>query len=180
MGKALVFWFTGLSGAGKSTVAEGAKERLEQSGIRVRVLDGDDIRTRMNHHLGFSEAEIKTNNALIVKLCEALRPECDVILVPIISPFRVSRRHARVQLGKGFFEVFINARIAVVSRRDTKGLYAKARCGEIDNLIGFSPGAAYEPPDSPDIMLDTDTGTPEQAVDRFSEFVHHHLAKSSA
>ena len=94
-GRAAVFWFTGLSGAGKTTIAEGVMRRLTEDGLRVLVLDGDDVRARLHRDLGFTEADIKENNALLVELCHTHRADHDAILVPIISPYACSRHAAR-------------------------------------------------------------------------------------
>lgn len=170
MSAGLVFWFTGLSGAGKSTVAEGTRELIEADGASVLVLDGDDVRERLHRHLGFTEPEIKENNALIAELCRQFRAEHDVILVPIISPYEISRRNSRDRLSPGFFEIYFKAGVDVVAERDPKGLYAKARRGEIDNMIGFSPSAPYEEPKNPDLVLDTASLTPEDSIERLYAF----------
>lgn len=177
--QAQVYWFTGLSGAGKSTIAEGVCRHLEEDGIRVLVLDGDDIRKRLHRHLGFSEAEIKENNALVAGLCRDSRRDHGVILVPIISPYAVSRRDAGAMLDSGFFEVYCKADLQVVLKRDIKGLYAKARNGEIDNMIGLSPEAPYEAPENPDLTLETDSEKPEASISRLYDFVRENLSAPS-
>lgn len=180
MRRALVFWFTGLSGAGKSTVAEQVRGRLKAEGRAVLVLDGDDVRARFHRHLGFSEADIRENNALIARLCEENRALFDVILVPIISPFAESRALARATLAPGFYEVHCTAGLDIVARRDTKGLYAKARAGAIDNLIGVSPGARYDVPGDPDLRLDTGSGDPALSAARLLSFVSARLTRHPA
>ena len=179
MTRALVCWFTGLSGAGKSTVAEGVVARLEGEGLRVLNLDGDAVRTRLHRHLGFTEPEIKENNRLIAELCVKNRDTFDVILVPIISPYESSRRDARTRIGDGFCEVYCKADLSVVSARDAKGLYKKAERGEINNLIGYSPETVYEPPSAPDVVLDTSDQSPEQAINGLYWFVRSKLAGES-
>ncbi len=171
MSGAAVFWFSGLSGAGKSTVAEGAKKRLIADGYRVLTLDGDDVRRRLHKDLGFSEPEIKENNRLISELCARYRDQWDAILVPIISPYAVSRKRAGEFLGEGFYEIHFSAALDVVENRDAKGLYAKARRGEMDNLIGFSANSPYEPPENPDLTLDTGVMTPEDAIEILRDFI---------
>ncbi len=175
MTEALVFWFTGLSGAGKTTVAEGARRRLENDGLRIRVLDGDSVRTQRHGHLGFDVPDIKENNALIARLCEQERAQYDVIFVPIISPFASSRTQARERLEPRFYEVYCSASLDTVLARDVKGLYAKALNGEIDNMIGYSPEVAYEPPSGPDLELDTTEQSPESAVTCLYEFVRSQM-----
>jgi len=176
---ALVCWFTGLSGAGKSTVAEGLMARLRAEGLRVLALDGDAVRTRLHRHLGFTESDIKENNRLIAELCVENGDAYDVILVPIISPYAISRRDARARIGGGFCEVYCKADLSVVSARDVKGLYGKAARGEIGNLIGYSPETVYEPPPAPDVVLDTTEQSPEQAIDGLYRFVRSKMAGQS-
>ena len=166
-----VFWFTGLSGAGKTTLAEAVRDQLNAEGIRTAILDGDDVRNRLHKHLGFSEAEIKENNALIAGLCEEERQKVDVVLVPIISPYRESRQKARERLSPGFYEIYIKADIPVLEKRDTKGLYAKAKNGEMDNLIGYSEGAPFEPPENSDLVIDTSKINKITACEQFIGYI---------
>ena len=171
MKRALVFWFTGLSGAGKTTVALEAKRRLENDGYSVVVFDGDDIRSRFHRSLGFSEAEIKENNMKIAELCRAHRGGADVILVPIISPYRRSRQDAKDRLEGDYFEIYFDADLECVMKRDTKNLYAKAARGELSGLIGFSPEAVYEAPDSPDFIVRSGTQTINESVSSLVGFI---------
>jgi len=166
-----VFWFTGLSGAGKTTTAEGVKKRLEEDNFTVLILDGDDVRNRLHRNLGFSKEEIKENNALISGLCAKHHHDYDVVMVPIISPYADSRARAREELGNNFFEIYFSASLNIVTARDTKGLYEKARNGEMDNLIGFSDSSPYEPPDNPDLVIDSGTLSPEEAIIRLYNFI---------
>lgn len=175
MTRAAVFWFTGLSGAGKTTIAEGARRRLEEDGYTVLTLDGDAVRNGRHRRLGFGEADVKENNRLIAALCAERRDAGDAILVPIISPYESSRAEARARLGDGFYEIFARAGIATVARRDVKGLYARARRNEITDLIGFSPGTTYEPPQAPDLVLDTASETADRSIERFCAFVRSKL-----
>lgn len=153
---AVVAWFTGLSGAGKSTIAGQAADLLRAAGRCVQILDGDVVRTELHRHLGFSPADIRENNRLIAGLCTASARTCDVILVPIISPFRDARAAARAEIGASFVEVYVRASMSEVMRRDQKGLYQQARAGRLTGLIGLSPDVPYEAPDAPDIVLDTE------------------------
>ena len=171
MNKGLVFWFSGLSGVGKTTTANLVRKRLNARGYNVSVLDGDEIRERIHKHLGFSELEIKENNKLIVELCMTERNNVDIILVPIISPYAEYRAIARHKLSPGFFEIHFFAKISILENRDTKGLYARARAGEIDNLIGYSPNSPYEPPEAPDLMIDTGTISINEACKNLSSFI---------
>ena len=135
MKQAKIFWFTGLSGAGKTTVADGVKSKLEAQGYKVFVLDGDQVRQKYTLPLGFSPEEIRLNNSLIARACKEQRNAYDVILVPIISPYRESRQKARELLEAGFYEIYFSASLECVVRRDVKGLYRKAKDGQIENLI---------------------------------------------
>ena len=151
-----VAWLTGLSGAGKSVIATLTASMLRDQGLSVDILDGDTVRQRRHAHLGFSPADIRENNRLVVGLCSEARERHDVVLVPVISPFRDSRAAAREAFGTGFFEVYVKASLAEVTRRDTKGLYRQAREGRLSGLIGVDPAVPYEPPDTPALTLDTE------------------------
>jgi adenylyl-sulfate kinase len=172
---AQIFWFTGLSGSGKTTLAEGVRERLKIHGNKVRIIDGDDIRSTRHKHLGFSPSDIKKNNALIADLCAEKRDAYDAIIVPVISPYAESRSIARRILGDGFHEVYISAELPTLENRDPKGLYARARNGEIKNLIGFSPTNIYEPPTNPDITVKTDLQSVNLSIDLLYRFCRQHV-----
>lgn len=175
MKRAPIFWFTGLSGAGKSTVAERTRDRLVAEGCQVLILDGDDIRAKLHRDLGFSRDDVRTNNALIAELCDERRSRYDAILVPVISPYADIREQVRKSLSPGFFEVFCDTGIEVVSARDTKGLYRRAAKGQIVDLIGVSEATPYEAPASPDLRLPTGSGTPDAAVDLLLGFIQPRL-----
>jgi len=175
MKSALAFWFTGLSGAGKSTIASRVRWRLEKQGFKVLILDGDEVRKHQSRNLGFSEADIKANNSIIVNLCLSSRRKYDVILVPIISPYSSSRKEARDALSPGFYEIYFNANIETVGKRDKKGLYAKAAIGEIDNLIGFSPKSSYEVPKHPDYVANTEKEDVSETDANLYDFVVRQL-----
>ncbi|MEK7084477.1 MAG: adenylyl-sulfate kinase [Patescibacteria group bacterium] len=164
-GSGLVVWFTGLSGSGKTTIAAALKERLERADKRVVVLDGDAVRATAHRHLGFAREDIRENNRLVAELAKKKRLEAEVVLVPIISPYRADRETARRALEPGFIEVFVNCSVDECRQRDTKGLYGKAARGEIDNLIGVSPAMPYEAPEHPEIELRTDMMSVEECVE---------------
>ena len=172
-----VFWFTGLSGVGKSTIAEAAKSKLELIGQKVLVLDGDDVRRILHKNLGFSERDIEENNRFISELCERHRQEYDIILVPIISPYRRSRDNAQKKLGIGFYEIFVKADLETLSKRDTKGLYRQAKIGAIDNLIGVSKNNKYESPENPDLIIDTVNFSAEESTRILVDFVFNKINK---
>lgn len=171
MKKAFIFWFTGLSGSGKTTVATGIKSLLGSHDYSVLILDGDDVRERLHVNLGFTEQDIKKNNSLIADLCHTYRNDYDVILVPIISPYDISRKQVRAFLGDGFFEVYFSADLASVIKRDVKGLYEKAKRHEINNLIGYSPSNIYEPPQSPDFVVNSGYDSVEKSVSELYKFI---------
>jgi len=166
-----IFWFTGLSGSGKSTIAGRVSDLLKEQGVRTLILDGDDIRRRLHADLGFTKEDIKKNNTLISQLCLSERQEWDVIFVPVISPYSESRAEARKLLQPYFYEVYCNSSLEKVMLRDVKGLYAKAKRGEIDNMIGFSEFSPYEPPPCPDIVLSTESDSIEDSSNKLLDFV---------
>ena len=148
-----VLWFTGLSGSGKSTITNILIEELKKSGKTVSVFDGDDVRKSLHKHLGFTSEDIKENNRLIIELCKSELGKKDFILVPVISPFRISREKARQVFGKDFIEIYLKCSYAECKKRDVKGLYAKAERGEIENFIGLH--VPYEAPEKPEIVIDS-------------------------
>ena len=176
MSTASIFWFTGLSGAGKSTIAEAVKTRLELNGLGVLILDGDNVRTQLHKNLGFSESDIIENNRLISELCVHYQDEYDVIFVSIISPFIKSRNAAREKIGKNFFEIFVHADMNTLKKRDTKGLYKKETLGQVNNLIGVSKKSKYEPPNYPDLRIETAYCEEEISIDVLYKFVLNKLA----
>ena len=172
MTNAKVLWFTGLSGSGKTTIADGVKELLENRGKKVKVIDGDDVRKTLHKHLGFTPEDIKENNRLISNLCKEAQPSYDYVVVPIISPFKESRKKVRQLFGEDFVEVFIKASLDECKKRDTKGLYEKALKGEIPNFIGIAKENPYEAPEHPEITLDTETESVEESISKILHFIH--------
>ncbi len=157
----LVLWFTGLSGAGKSTIADLVERRLHAQGRHTMMLDGDNVRHGLNRDLGFTEAD-RVENIRRVSEVAALMAEAGlIVLVSFISPYRAERQAARERLPAGeFLEVFVDTPVAECRRRDPKGLYRKADAGELRNFTGVD--APYEPPERPDIHLRTGEGTAEE------------------
>jgi bifunctional enzyme CysN/CysC len=155
-----VLWFTGLSGAGKSTIANLVERRLYAMGRHTYVLDGDNVRHGLNRDLGFTEAD-RVENIRRVSEVAALFAEAGLlVIVAFISPYRAERDEARRRLPEGeFLEVFVDTPIEECAARDVKGLYRRAIAGEIRNFTGIS--APYEPPLAPDIHLRTADGTAE-------------------
>ncbi|HEY0066705.1 MAG TPA: adenylyl-sulfate kinase, partial [Flavisolibacter sp.] len=167
-------WFTGLSGAGKTTIANELKSRLEAGGKRVKIFDGDEVRARAHKQLGFSREDIRQSNHLIAELCRKSKGEYDFILVPVISPYREDRKMAREIIGDdSFIELFIATPLSECIRRDVKGLYKKALNNEIDNMIGFSEKNPYELPESPNFSVDTTNSTLQEVAARIISFLEN-------
>ncbi len=175
----LVVWLTGLSGAGKSTIAALARRDLQEKGFRVGFLDGDLVRRTVTGRLGFSPSDIEENNRVIAGLCLRERLRWDLLLVAVISPFERSRQAVRARLGDSFALVYVKASLAAVMERDPKGLYRKAREGILKNVVGYSPGVPYEAPDGADLVLDTERESAEQLALRLAGFVQRRLQKGA-
>jgi adenylyl-sulfate kinase len=155
-------WFTGLSGAGKSTLANLVAERLSEMGRNVELLDGDEIRKNLSSGLGFSKADRDANIRRIAYVAKLLSRNGVVAITAAISPYRELRDEARREI-RNFVEVFVDCPLEVCEQRDIKGLYKKARAGEIQQFTGISD--PYEPPLSPEITVHTNVETPQQDVD---------------
>ncbi len=168
-----ILWFTGLSGSGKSTIADLIIKHFKDKGKSYVVFDGDDVRKRLHKHLGFTPEDIKENNKLIVELCKKEIGKVDFIIVPIISPFKESRKHARKEIGENFIELFINCPYEECKKRDVKGLYQKAESGEIKNFIGLH--VPYEPPENPDIEIDSVNENVENSAAKILNFLEKRL-----
>ena len=166
-----VILFTGLSGSGKSTIAQELKKRLEAASSRVFILDGDAIRNSVNSRLGFSREDIRTNNRTIAEMALANLEKFDYILVPIISPYREDRSMFRRLIGDGLVELFVDCPIEVCMQRDVKGLYKKALSGEIKDFIGLADSNPYESPEHPDLVVKTDETDLESAI----QYILSHL-----
>jgi adenylylsulfate kinase len=148
--KGCTVWFTGLSGSGKTTVCLAVQAALAVQGIRVVLLDGDDLRRTLNADLGFSREDRDKNVRRIGMVADILTRQGFVVLVAAISPYRAVREEVRQKIGR-FIEVYMNVPLEVCERRDTKGLYRKARAGEIAGFTGIDD--PYEAPDIPDIEI---------------------------
>jgi bifunctional enzyme CysN/CysC len=162
---ACVVWFTGLSGSGKSTVADALEQRLHAQGVRTYLLDGDNVRQGLNRDLGFTEADRVENIRRVAEVARLMMDAGLVVMTAFISPFQRERDMARELIGAGrFVEVHLSTQLAVCEARDVKGLYRKARAGQLLNLTGVH--SPYETPSSPELTLDTTTCTVDGAVDQ--------------
>lgn len=163
MHKGFTLWFTGMSGAGKSTVSERVVERLRSAGAKVELLDGDIVRTHLSKGLGFSREDRDTNIRRIGFVCELLSRNGVIAVVAAISPYRAVREEVRSNISN-FVEVYVHCPIEVLAERDVKGLYKKALAGEIANFTGVSD--PYEPPAHPEVTIDSSTEQIDQSVEK--------------
>ncbi len=156
--RSVILWFTGLSGAGKSTLAHAVEEELHRSGCRTFVFDGDNVRHGLNSNLGFSKEDRQENVRRIGEMCRLFVEAGVIALTAFISPSRTDRERVRSLVKEGdFVEIFCDCSLDVCENRDVKGMYARARRGEIKEFTGDS--APYERPESPELVFDTG-GTP--------------------
>ena len=160
----LCIWLTGLSGAGKSTIAELVEQRLHVAGRHTYILDGDSVRHGLSRDLGFSDADRVENIRRVAEVAQLMVDAGLIVLVALISPYRAERAAARALFRPGeFFEVFVDAPLAVCEARDPKGLYAKARAGRLRQFTGID--SAYEPPETPELHLRTEKIDAAQCTD---------------
>ncbi|MCP5021461.1 MAG: sulfate adenylyltransferase subunit CysN [bacterium] len=163
-----VIWFTGLSGSGKSTIADIVESKLHAMGVRTYLLDGDNIRHGLNRDLGFTDADRVENIRRIAEVSALMVDAGMIVLTAFISPFRAERRLARERVEEDeFLEVHVDTPLAIAEERDVKGLYAKARAGDLKNFTGID--SPYEAPESPEVRVDTSELTPEEAADQIIE-----------
>jgi bifunctional enzyme CysN/CysC len=161
----VILWFTGLSGAGKSTIANLVEKKLHLAGRHTYLLDGDNVRHGLNRDLGFTDVDRVENIRRVGETAKLFVDAGLIVLVSFISPFRSERAMARELVGEGeFLEVFVEVPLEVAEARDPKGLYKKARAGEIAHFTGID--SPYEPPLAPDIRLDTTTASAEELAER--------------
>ena len=163
--RSAILWFTGLSGSGKSTLANAVNQALFERGLACYVLDGDNIRHGLCKDLGFSDADREENIRRIGEVSKLFLDAGVVVLTAFVSPFKADRDRARALVAAGdFVEIHCAANLAVCEERDTKGLYAKARAGEIKEFTGIS--SPYEAPEAPELKVDTGSQTLEQSVEQ--------------
>ena len=163
-GHGFTLWFTGLSGAGKTTIAEIVEHDLRTRFRKIEVLDGDIVRTNLSKGLGFSREDRDTNVLRIGFVADLLTRNGVGVIVSAISPFKEVRDQVRRNIGEDFIEVFVDAPLEVCAERDVKGLYKKAFAGEIPQFTGVSD--PYEPPAAPELHIKTDEETPQESARR--------------
>ncbi len=162
-------WFTGLSGAGKTTVADIVERELRERGDPVEVLDGDVVRTNLSKGLGFSKEDRDTNIRRIAFVADMLSRHGVGVITAAISPYRETRDEARELMGGRFIEVYVKASVDECARRDVKGLYAKAFSGEIKEFTGVSD--PYEEPTGAEVTLETESESPEESAKKVLAYI---------
>lgn len=168
--KSFILWFTGLSGSGKSTLAHALEEQLHRMGCRTFVFDGDNVRHGLNKDLGFSQEDRQENIRRIGEMCKLFMEAGVIALTAFISPFREDRGMVRQLAGDGnFIEIFCNCSLDTCEKRDVKGLYARARRGEIREFTGIS--SPYEAPENPELTIHTDGVSIEVCVEGILEYL---------
>ena len=176
--KPVCLWFTGLSGSGKSTIANLLEKRMFANGKHTYMLDGDNVRHGLNRDLGFSEADRVENIRRVTEVARLMVDAGLVVIVSFISPYRAERELARSRFEAGeFIEVFVDTPLEECERRDPKGLYAKARRGELLNFTGIDSG--YEPPEAAEVRLDTTQQTVEECVEHILQALEHRADSST-
>lgn len=174
--KPLCLWFTGLSGSGKSTLANNIERELYALGIRTYSLDGDNVRKGLSSDLGFSESDRIENLRRVGAVASLMCDAGLVVTAAFVSPFKKDRQLIRNLLGNEFFEIFVNTPLEVCEQRDVKGLYQKARNGEISNFTGIS--SPYEAPQKPDLEINTSNQSIQQSVNIILEVILPKLSLS--
>ena len=168
--KGIMLWFTGLSGSGKSTIAIALERELHKRGLLCRILDGDNIRSGINNNLGFSAEDRKENIRRIAEVSKLFVDTGIITLAAFISPSEDMRQMASDIIGAdNFYEIYVSTPLAECEKRDVKGLYAKARAGEIKNFTGIS--APFEAPKAPKLALDTSKIDIKESVEKLLEYV---------
>jgi adenylylsulfate kinase len=165
-----LLWFTGLSGSGKSTLAHAVEATLYTMGIRSYVLDGDNVRRRLNRDLGLSPEDRRENNRRIAEVGKLMVDAGLLVFAAFINPYQASRQYIRELMSDwSYYECYVKCSLSVCEERDPKGLYQKARNGEIEEMTGIS--APYEKPENPDLVIETDRITLEQSVNLVVQFL---------
>ena len=172
-----VLWFTGLSAAGKSTIAMAVEQELFRRGYQTYVLDGDNVRRGLNSNLDFSPEDRAENIRRVGEVAALFADSGQIVVTAFISPYRTDRRRARAAAGSGFHEIYIKASLETCEKRDPKGLYRRARTGEIAEFTGVT--APYETPESPELTIDTDHLSIEQSVAAVLDYVDKNFRRSN-
>ena len=168
--QSIVIWFTGLSGSGKSTLAHVLEEKLFNKGCSTYVLDGDNVRYGLNSNLDFSDKDRKENIRRIGEVSKLMLEAGIIVMTAFISPFKEDRSEVRKLMPKGdFIEIYCKASLEVCEKRDVKGLYKRARAGEIKNYTGID--SPYEIPENPELIIDTDKESLEESVSNIYSFL---------
>ena len=170
-----ILWFTGLSGSGKSTLAKALHKKLFDKGYQVFMLDGDNIRNGLNRDLGFSPEDRSENIRRVGEVANLFAQSGVIVISSFISPYREDRRRVRSMAPDAFHNIYIKASVEACEKRDVKGLYKKARAGEIKEFTGIS--APYEAPANPDLLIDTEITSVEDAVRALVKYVEHELVE---
>jgi len=168
--KSVVIWFTGLSGSGKSTLAHSVEEELHNLDCRTFVLDGDNVRHGLSSNLSFSDDDRKENIRRIGETAKLIMESGVIAMTAFISPFKKDRNLVRQLVPQGdFIEIYCNASLEVCESRDVKGLYKRARAGEIKNYTGIN--SPYEAPDNPELVIDAESESLEESVAKVIDFL---------
>ena len=172
--QSFLIWFTGLSGSGKSTIADALEKKLHKEKIHTYILDGDNIRKGINKNLGFSPDDRTENIRRIAEISNLFIDAGMVVLSAFVSPYKKDRNNIKKIVGKSnFVEIFVNTSLEECERRDVKGLYKKARKGEISDFTGIS--APYEAPDTPDLEIKTEELSIDKAVEKIMIYINDKL-----
>ena len=174
--KGAVVWLYGMSGSGKSTIANAAEKVLHQQGRMTTILDGDNLRTGLNQHLGFSDDDRRENIRRVAHVAKIFAQQGILTLVSVITPRQELRDLARDIIGADYYEVFVKASYDLCEKRDVKGLYAKAATGEIENFTGKD--SQFEEPTRPDLIIDTEGQEVADSVTTLLEAVHSKISNT--
>ncbi len=174
--KSRVFWFTGLSGAGKTTLALGLEKKLHENGFLSLVLDGDNIRSGINNNLGFSDEDRKENIRRIAEVAKLILSSGVIVICAFVSPTEEIRNIAKQIIGEeDFVEIFVNTPLEICEQRDVKGLYKKARAGIIKNFTGVD--APFDIPTNPNFTINTKKQNPQESIEKVFKFALTQIQK---